>query len=158
MAHLPLSNVSLLFFLRAGLLFPFVFPSWLNGDNLCLIFPLACKEISSGHCLPKERKLVSSYFYFVFLVDQKFHFLKNCFQMWQNKLPYVASFQSFLLSYFCNTHLLLRRKASIAILFSFLFFLFFLSCFSAAHLYATHDIQSLSSLGLIAQNSNCLQI
>jgi len=45
----------LLFFFGAGLLFLSVFPSWPNGDKLCLNFPLVCKK-NYGHCLPKRKE------------------------------------------------------------------------------------------------------
>jgi len=37
----------------------------------------SCLQKNSGHCLPKERKVVSSYIWFVFLVDRKLHLLRD---------------------------------------------------------------------------------
>jgi hypothetical protein len=49
-------------FLQVGLLFLFVFPSWPNGDKLCLRFPLISKIFWT---LPFKRKK-SCFFLYLF--------------------------------------------------------------------------------------------
>jgi hypothetical protein len=74
-AHTPLQRLLPFPFFELVFSSFFVFPSWPNGDRLVLFFLLLAKN--SGHCLPKERKVVSSYICFVFLVDRKLHLLRD---------------------------------------------------------------------------------
>jgi hypothetical protein len=48
----------------------------------------------SGHCLSKERKVVSSYICFVFLVDRKLHLLKDCCGRIGSMFPSVSPLKS----------------------------------------------------------------
>jgi hypothetical protein len=73
-AHPSLTSPSFSFF-QTGLLFLFVFPSWPNGDKLCLSFPLVCKKIL-GIAFHKKEKLFLPIFVLSFWLTENFISLK----------------------------------------------------------------------------------